>query len=156
MWLDVGSGRPSRFHQFLTGDDVIHVDMDRLAFHLEVVCDIYHLPFKADSINVHASHILEHLDDPLKAIAELKRVSSGTVIIKVPNASFYGWKPLSRKHIFSWNEFTLNNLLSRFFPKVSVSGSRRQIRRTKLEQFLMLVIHLFYGQDELTAVCSKD
>jgi len=152
--LDVGSGTPSKFHQFLIGEKIIHADIDKKAFHLEVVCDIHNLPFKTNSFNVvHASHILEHVNNPLKAIKELKRVSNGIVIIKVPNASFYKWKGLSSDHIFSWNEFTLHNLLSRLFPKVRINGTTRQIKMSKLNQFFKLIISLFYGRDQLTAVC---
>lgn len=128
----------------------------KMAFHLEVVCDIYNLPFKPNSFSVvHASHILEHLKNPCEAIKELAKSCNQIVIINVPNASFYKWKNYSSEHISSWNHYTLDNLLSTVFAKVRIMGTPRQIKRNKLAQFLMLIIRLFYGQEELTAVCYK-
>jgi len=155
--LDVGSGTPSKFHHSLEGDNIIHVDIDKSAFHVEVVSDIHNLSFKDDSFDVvHVSHILEHIYAPLQALKELKRISKRIVIVKVPNASFYKWKNYSSEHVFSWNQFTLDNLLSKVFAKVKIIGTPRQIRRDKLSQFLILIIRLFYGQEELTAVCYKE
>jgi ubiquinone/menaquinone biosynthesis C-methylase UbiE len=48
-----------------------------------------HLPFRDNSfIEVYSSHLLEHLDNPDKALAEMKRVSKKTVRIILPFALF--------------------------------------------------------------------
>jgi len=85
--LDIGSGLNP-----LKEENVIHVDINRLSKHLELVCDAYYLPFQNNKFQiVHASHILEHLENPIKVLEEWKRVTKHLIIIKVPNASFEGY-----------------------------------------------------------------
>jgi len=158
--LDVGSGTPGKWHRFIQGENIIHVDIDKTAFHLEVVCSIYYLPFKDNSIPiVHVSHLLEHLENPFRALKELKRILKGFVIIKVPNASF--WKVRSSGigyHIFSWNEWTLKTFLNRVFEFVEIKYTTRwsifgNSKFSKLEKIKRLFERAFFGQSELTAVC---
>lgn len=47
---------------------------------------VYELPFEDKSFDlVILSEVLEHLDDPIKALNEIRRVSSNNVIISVPH-----------------------------------------------------------------------
>ena len=156
--LDAGSGSNPLFE---VGFDVIHTDIDRHSFHLEVLCDGCHLPF-VDScfVLVHASHVLEHISNPFHFIQELKRVSSRQVVVRVPNGSFYVAGSMSPHHIFSWNEFTLANLLRRFFDSVRVSScwklkrTNRGWLRNKVRTFKFLFLSKFLGNDELLAICN--
>ena len=54
-----------------------------------VRADVRFLPFRSRSFDlVHCSHVLEHLEDPLEALRELKRVSSSRVAVILPFALF--------------------------------------------------------------------
>ena len=54
-----------------------------------VRADVRYLPFRSRSFDlVHCSHVLEHLEDPLEALRELKRVSSSRVAVILPFALF--------------------------------------------------------------------
>jgi len=49
------------------------------------VGSVYELPFDEDSFDlVVCSEVLEHVDDPVKALAELKRVTSNHALLSVP------------------------------------------------------------------------
>jgi ubiquinone/menaquinone biosynthesis C-methylase UbiE len=157
--LDVGSGVKNKWQTFIQGKNVIHVDLNKKAYHLEAVCSVYHLPFRDNSINVvHASHLFEHLENPLGALKELKRTSKGSVIIRVPNASFWKIRLSGIGHIFSWNEWTLRNFLNQVFESVEIKRTTRwsifgNPKFSKLEKMKRVLERGFFGQSELTAVC---
>jgi len=156
MILDIGCGRPSRHLQPLKGENVIHIDINRNAVHLEVQCDAYNLPFQSNSFStVYASHTLEHLDNPIKTIQEIKRVSAKRVVIKVPNASYFKWKSSAGAHIFSWNQYTLRNLLERYFGKVTINSTQRDFSTSRLRKAVSIVLTRLHGYTELTAICFK-
>jgi len=155
MILDVGCGTPSIYHQSLKGKNIIHIDINKNAKHLDIQCSVYNLPFQNMCFSiVYASHIIEHLDNPTQAIQEMKRVSIKTVIIKVPNASYYKWKSSSKEHIFSWNKYTLRNFLERHFMKVVINGTQRDISTSRFRKSLSLFLCLLHGHNELTAICG--
>lgn len=53
---------------------------------------VYKLPFSDRSFDtVICSEVLEHLDDPNRAVAELKRVARGHVLITVPHEPYFQW-----------------------------------------------------------------
>lgn len=53
---------------------------------------VYKLPFSDKSFDlVLCSEVLEHLDDPNKAVNELKRVARNHVIITVPHEPYFQW-----------------------------------------------------------------
>lgn len=52
--------------------------------------DIYKLPYKDSSFDLLiCTEVLEHLKNPRKALAELRRVSSKYVLLSVPNEPFF-------------------------------------------------------------------
>jgi ubiquinone/menaquinone biosynthesis C-methylase UbiE len=52
--------------------------------------NIYELPYKKDSFDiVVCTEVLEHLDDPGKALQELKRVTKKYLIVSVPNEPLF-------------------------------------------------------------------
>lgn len=155
--LDVGSGTPSKYHVFLKGDNIVHFDIDRSGYHLEVVGDAGFLPFKKSTFDVvYASHILEHLESPFQAVKEMESVlktsAKSRVIIRVPNASFFKWKSSGSSHIFAWDGYTLFNFLSRIFPIITIEPTLKNVgsRSRKLMNFILC---LFYGHNEITATC---
>ncbi len=76
---------------------------------------IYELPYKDNSFDtIICTEVLEHLDNPTKALQELKRVSSRHILLSVPNepwfmmANFLRGKNIKRwgnhpEHINHWS-----------------------------------------------------
>ena len=158
--LDIGSGRIVEGHMHIQGKNIIHADIDRRALHLEVICSIYNLPFQNNSIPiVLVSHLFEHLEEPFRALKELKRIMNYSVIIKVPNASFWKVRPSGIvNHIFSWNEWTLKTFLNRVFENVEIKQTTRwsifgNKAFSKGKKIKRLIERGLFGQSELTAVC---
>ena len=158
-FLDVGSGTDSPYHLFLKGSNVIHIDICKHAFHVEVVADAHYLPFSEDVFDiVHASHILEHVENPYKVVGELKRVSKRRVIVKVPNEVCYGkFKCSGKGHIYGWNVFTFRNLLERHFSTVQILRKNRIAPKKKFEKLKVLLLNLLTRErNELIAVCETE
>jgi SAM-dependent methyltransferase len=54
--------------------------------------DLYDLPFDDDAFDtVLCSEVLEHLDHPDRALAELRRVAGRSVVISVPREPYFQW-----------------------------------------------------------------
>ncbi len=81
----------------VTGVDVSEGALDYARSHYSEVAtfrkgSVYKLPFSDKSFDaVLCSEVLEHLEDPLAAMAELKRVSRETVLITVPREPYFKW-----------------------------------------------------------------
>lgn len=128
-----------------------------------IKADAFYLPFRDNSFSlVHASHVLEHLPEPLKALSEFKRVSNEVVVIKVPHANFYRGEEF-REHIFSWNRYSLKNLVQKCFTHVKIETTWREESiskcglnplKRKLLTLKFMVFSLFWGRNELTAICK--
>lgn len=100
--LDVGCGEGFTIERLLSLDGHLPIqglDYDMPAVleakekHPEIlfqVGDIGRLPFGADSFElVLCLEVLEHLPDPLAAVAELRRVSARHCLVSVPNEPFF-------------------------------------------------------------------
>lgn len=158
--LDLGCGKNALGYAPLretSNAEVFHVDISKNAYHLEVCSDAHHLPFKDKSFDVvYASHILEHLDSPLKGLSEMKRVSKNFVIIRVPNAIHFRVTYETPEHIYSWSESSLEHLLKRFFHSVKIVNSLRIAdyeRSDKIRTLKRLLLSIFLRNNELTAIC---
>ena len=157
MVLDVGSGPTDGKHIYFNHENVVHVDIKKNSFHLEVQCDAQFLPFRKGCFDfAHLSHILEHVESPFQVLCEISRVSQ-IAVVKVPNAGYYRLWPCSNEHIFGWTTFNLENLLKRHFDKVKVYGSyridsSRRGMKKKLTTLKTYVLALLFGKNELTAV----
>ncbi len=125
--LDVGCGEgftlnklsENKIGKKLEGVDFLKTAIDtgkRVHPHLKLkVGNIYHLPYKDNSFDlVICTEVLEHLEDPKKALSELTRVSKKYLLLSVPNepffrlANFLRGKNLSRlgndiEHIHHWS-----------------------------------------------------
>lgn len=89
--------------------------------------DIYNISFKDNSFDlVICTEVLEHLENPEKALKELRRVTKEYVLISVPNepffmaANFLRGKNISRwgndiEHIQHWSRAGIKNLAGKYF-----------------------------------------
>ena len=92
--------------------------------------DIYKLPYKDNSFDaVLCNEVLEHLDDPQKALGELKRVTKKHLILSVPNEPFFMFANLLRgknikhfgnhpEHIQHWTTFKFSQMLNKYKLKI--------------------------------------
>jgi len=88
------------------------------------------LPFKDNSFQmVYLSHVLEHISDPVKVIADIRRTvkNGGTVIIKVPHHSNYRAYEIHHKNY--WNYFSLDPLCS--YPGKSAEQKKLFVMKSK-------------------------
>lgn len=136
--LDAGCGEGfglQKLHMSGIGKTLEGVDLERAVLlgrktHPELtltVGSIYALPYADNTFDlVLCSEVLEHLEYPEKAIAELRRVTKKYCIITVPNepyfrlANFLRGKNLSRwgndiEHIQHWSVRSLKVFVSKFF-----------------------------------------
>ncbi|MGB9684423.1 MAG: methyltransferase domain-containing protein [Candidatus Bathyarchaeales archaeon] len=81
-----------------------------------IIGDAQFLPFKTNIFEeTKASHVLEHLENPSRALAELVRVTRKKIIIKFPIES--DWKPLVIRELFSF-PFSIKYFIFQFRPKL--------------------------------------
>ena len=129
MIVDIGCGR--RPH----GD--INIDVVRTQF-CSLVASAEQLPIRSDSAGkIFCSHVLEHLDDPRKALSEINRVlaPNGVSFISFPKPEFCNLPKLRLIEFFV-------NLPSSLFP-ISLKTMResllgiRQRRRDTFHKFVI-------------------
>ncbi len=87
--------------------------------------DIYKLPYKANTFDVVlCTEVLEHLEEPEKALQELKRVSSKYVVLSVPNEPLFTIQRFMRgknilklgdhpEHIQHWNAVSFKKFVEK-------------------------------------------
>jgi len=98
-----------------------------------IKCSACELPFKDSSFDlISALEILEHLDNPEKALKEIKRVAKKWVIISVPNEPL--WRILNvitlrylrglgntPGHVNHWTPKEFTNLIKKYFRILKIS-----------------------------------
>ncbi len=96
---------------------------------------IYELPYENNKFDILiSSEVLEHLDNPERAINEIKRVSKKYCIITVPNEPYFRIANVCRfkyissfgntpGHIQNWTKKDFKELLEKHFKKVSIKTS---------------------------------
>lgn len=80
----------------------------------DVYADAHALPFQTGSLeHVRLAHVLEHLERPLAALNEARRVleDGGTLYVEVPHAQHVPRE--RREHLYSWTPWTLRNIVRR-------------------------------------------
>ena len=94
--------------------------------------DIYKLPYKANSFEVIiCTEVLEHLEEPNKALIELKRVTSKYIILSVPNEPLFTIQRFLRgkntlklgdhpEHIQHWNSGSLKKFISEYLTVIDI------------------------------------
>lgn len=116
--IDIGCGEVKR------GDIGIDITLTNST---DIVCSVYDLPFKSESFNeAHAFEVLEHLENPLKALKEINRILIEGAIIhcSIPNVYWCGriFRSILNinikktytfiEHINSWTIHEMVNLLN--------------------------------------------
>jgi len=97
--LDIGSGGDPFPHATMLADRYVEPTNHRIARFESlgkpvVICDIHALPFADHAFDyVVAAHILEHVDNPIQACAELQRVAS---------AGFVETPTILKDALFAW------------------------------------------------------
>lgn len=93
---------------------------------------IYDIPLPDDSVDVcTAFEVLEHLEDPARALAEMRRVARRTVVVTVPYEPFFRMGNMARGkylkrlgntpgHINHWTVSGLRRLVSSRLPRARV------------------------------------
>jgi ubiquinone/menaquinone biosynthesis C-methylase UbiE len=93
---------------------------------------VYNLSFKRNSFDlVVATEVLEHLNEPEKALDEIRRVSKKYCILSVPNEPFFRTMNLLRgknlkrygndiEHIQNWSSGEFVSLVDRYFEILEV------------------------------------
>jgi ubiquinone/menaquinone biosynthesis C-methylase UbiE len=88
--------------------------------------DVYKLPFKDNSFDlVLCMEVLEHLDNPIEALIELRRVSRKYVLLSVPNEPLFTYQRFLRgqnmkkfgshpEHVQHWSTKAFKRLVSEF------------------------------------------
>lgn len=133
--LDAGCGEGftlDRLIQHKIGKDLVGIDNSVAAInlgkklfpHLDLkIGDIYNLLFKENSKDlVICAEVLEHLENPRRALGELLRVSKKYLVLSVPNEPFFSLKNLiigrnitrfgsSKGHINWWTNFAFKKFV---------------------------------------------
>lgn len=117
--LDVGCNK-MLLKQFVK-EEYTSVDIEG---HPQILADAMHLPFKSNTFDtVVMAEVIEHLDNPIKAVEECARVSKKNVIITTPNPfrMDYLMEWIFRKnditsqfHLFRFGENEMKNLLRKY------------------------------------------
>lgn len=92
--LNVGCGGRQKHRAIHLGD--IRLDVKRFS-NVNILADAHNLPFKENCFKkIFAFEVLEHLNSPIIALREMKRVSVkyGVIILTVPNAWY--WRKIFR------------------------------------------------------------
>lgn len=150
--LDVGCGGTR--HKGFVGLDVMRTAG------ADILADAHFLPFANGVFSVvYSSHVLEHVKHPYIALMELRRVSKGSIIIRIPMSNPYS-DP--KEHLYSWTPATLYNFLNCEFQDVKMSyhlyneeGLNPIKRKVKIFQQILLGFLLRRKIGELLAICRK-
>ena len=170
MKLDVGCGPSPRGDvnlDLFTGDSP-HVKGSIVGRNYPnfIIGDAENLPLRSNIFQVvYAFHLIEHLENPIKAMREFERVGNDMVYIKVPS------NPIHQEyseHLYSWSLASLTHLLRRIFPSVKVFYSWRDDilgkDKGRVFNFLsrhvitkpLLKLYMVMMRVELSAICQID
>lgn len=124
-----------------------------------ILADGQFLPFKNKSFScVYSRHVLEHIENPLVMLEEIKRVCNGKLTLFIPSAHALDH---DKHHLFSWTPFTLKNLLNRIFEEeIKIAyAERKSVIRRKVGRWLPYVwlntfLSFFGVRPEICAVVS--
>ena len=97
--------------------------------------NLYEIPFKDNSFDlVICSEVLEHLEEPEKALLEIKRVSKKYVLLSVPNEPWFRISSLMSgkylktwgnhpEHVQNWTAGQFVKMVAKYFKVIKVETS---------------------------------
>lgn len=99
------------------------MDVNPLRSGINLLGDAHHLPLRDKSVcGLLCRSVLEHVDSPIKALYEMKRVTDGLIVIRVPNVMNF-WRiymtlrnpeypiPPITRHLQSWDSKSIRYLM---------------------------------------------
>jgi len=131
-----------------------------------IKADAYHLPFRNGAFRkVMANHVLEHLQNPVQALKEWKRVAE-TTVIAVPGLTRCRFTQTEfAEHLYTWSISSLKTLMETVYSKVTVTRQFQPFkwkRKTPLVRIInFLIYHLLsylrsFQDVDLIAVGSEN
>ena len=152
MILDIGCG--------LNPQGDVNIDIDRSIPKQKLIpnfilADAQNLPFRDKCFSrARASHVPEHILNPIKAFEEWKRVAK---IVEIYTPSAFDLDQ-TKNHIYTWNLHTFKNILSMVFKKVDVDYTSKLSvihgRLGKHLSILNLMLAKLGFRRELKAICG--
>lgn len=109
------------------------------------------LPFPNKSFNyIIATHVIEHIENPIKAMKEMSRVCTKKTILITP--SQYGNYYCST-HLYSWNINTLKASMLKAFPKVKTGYTNKfHANYTTKDYIFNILYHIFRINTEIYGI----
>ena len=128
--------------------DIIFADAEQLT--------IFYSLNKFDLVSL--IHVLEHLPNPLKGLLEAKAITNKYILLAVPNAR-YIISGERDTHLYSWNYFTLKNLLKKAgltIIKLSENHINLMPNIIRASPIInRIIIRLFWNPMEIIALVHK-
>jgi ubiquinone/menaquinone biosynthesis C-methylase UbiE len=151
MILDIGCGQNPKGN--------INVDIDKTVAKKAkipnfIVADACYLPFKTRTFALAiASHVLEHLPNPLDTLTEWKRIARNVEVLTPSPFDL----DKTKDHLYTWNAHTFKNLLLKVFANVNVGyTSKFTLLRGRLGKYAPitnLLLSKLGFKRELKAYC---
>jgi predicted SAM-dependent methyltransferase len=156
MILDIGCGKNP------TGNINIDISEDSWA---DMICSCYDIKLNREFDEIHIFEVLEHLENPTKALKEAKRLlkKDGVIKVTIPNQQniFRLYRQLRNKrlgmspeHIHSWDRTEMENMINslgmhvvEFSYKTWVHHETRDTLKGKARAFILRFFprHLRHG-----------
>lgn len=133
--LELGAG--IEHYEGKPNEEVTHLDCLKLP-HIEIVHDLdkYPWPFKDNTFDiVICSHLLEHLQNLIKAMQEIKRVCKNKAVIKIRVPHFscgVSYRDPSHKRLFSYFTFDYFTDYS-FYTQIKFKIRKRSFNFTRTQ-----------------------
>jgi SAM-dependent methyltransferase len=157
--IDIGGGSPfqkwlQEYRPLFAGTTYKTMDYDADT-NPDIVGDIHNLPFKDTSIDaIICAHVLEHVRDPIRAVAEMYRVlkPKGMLFLYVPSIHPYHARLGAYPDHWRFFEDTLVELLKDFS---STEIQQKGGYFTALSTFIPFRRHILKPLEFVAAVCDK-
>jgi len=135
--LEVGAGSGYMTHELAKFFEVTALDISRTQLRCnpvdrKVIGSAYELPFDDASFDiVFCANLLHHLNDPVRAIAEMERVSKRYLVVSEPNRKNpYAALAAAIPLLYPKDEWNIRNFTRSYLIRILESGTMRVIHHT--------------------------